>query len=186
MSDKKKEKKQKLEDVQAEEKPKKRKKADAQAAAEDASGDSSPAVKKAKKEKKEKKQKTKAVEAAAASDEPENAEAAAPASPSNPNALDNFALSEQIKSLLRSKGIESLFAIQAACFDIVLDGKDVVGRARTGCGKTLAFVLPIVQVLSESAEGSSGGRRPFGRAPAVIVLAPTRELAKQVRAHVRL
>ncbi|WIA11486.1 hypothetical protein OEZ85_011599 [Tetradesmus obliquus] len=184
MSDKKKEKKQKLEDVQAEEKPKKRRKSDAQAAAEDAGGDSSPAPKKAKKEKKEKKQKPPAVEvsAAAASEEPENAEAAAPASPSNPNALENFALSENIKSLLRSKGIEALFAIQAACFDVVLDGKDVVGRARTGCGKTLAFVLPIVQVLSESAAGNSGGRRPFGRAPAVIVLAPTRELAKQVHA----
>eukprot|EP00882_Tetradesmus_deserticola_P014082 GHRQ01014966.1.p1 GENE.GHRQ01014966.1~~GHRQ01014966.1.p1 ORF type:complete len:222 (+),score=88.64 GHRQ01014966.1:132-797(+) len=182
MSDKKKEKKQKVEDTKAEEKPKKRRKSDAQAAAEDAGGDSTPAPKKAKKEKKEKKQKLAAVEApAAASDEAENAEAAAPQSPSNPNALDNFALSEQIKSLLRSKGIESLFAIQAACFDVVLDGKDVVGRARTGCGKTLAFVLPIVQVLSESAPGgSSGGRRPFGRAPAVIVLAPTRELAKQV------
>jgi hypothetical protein len=183
MSDKKKEKKQKLEETQAEEKQKKRRKSDAQAAAEDAGGDSTPAAKKAKKEKKEKKEKKQKPEAidaaAAASEEPENAEAAAPASPSNPNALDNFALSEQIKSLLRSKSIEALFAIQAACFDVVLDGKDVVGRARTGCGKTLAFVLPIVQVLSETA-GSSGGRRPFGRPPAVIVLAPTRELAKQV------
>eukprot|EP00879_Flechtneria_rotunda_P031129 GHRR01033981.1.p1 GENE.GHRR01033981.1~~GHRR01033981.1.p1 ORF type:complete len:250 (+),score=47.31 GHRR01033981.1:171-920(+) len=94
------------------------------------------------------------------------------------NALDNFKLSESIKSLLRSKGIESLFAIQAACFDLVLEGNDVVGRARTGCGKTLAFVLPICQVLSENIGGS--GRRPWGRPPSVIVLAPTRELAKQV------
>jgi ATP-dependent RNA helicase DDX21 len=188
MSDKKKEKKQKLEETQAEEKQKKRRKSDAQAAAEDAGGDSTPAakkVKKEKKEKKEKKQKPEAVDAAAAaSAEPEIAEAAVPASPSNPNALDNFALSEQIKSLLRSKGIEQLFAIQAACFDVVLDGKDVVGRARTGCGKTLAFVLPIVQVLSETA--GSSGCRPFGRPPAVIVLAPTRELAKQVGPWVRV
>jgi Rad3-related DNA helicase len=194
MSDKKKEKKQKIEETQVEEKPKKRRKSDAQAAAaaaaEDAGGDSTPAAKKAKKEKKEKKEKKQKPEAvdtaAAASEEPENAEAAAPASPSNPNALDNFALSEQIKSLLRSKSIEALFAIQAACFDVVLDGKDVVGRARTGCGKTLAFVLPIVQVLSETASSSSFSRRPFGRAPAVIVLAPTRELAKQVGHWVRV
>ena len=53
-----------------------------------------------------------------------------------------------------------------------------MGRARTGCGKTLAFVLPIVQTLTGDA--APGGRRPFGRAPSVIVLAPTRELAKQV------
>lgn len=92
------------------------------------------------------------------------------------NALDQFNLSANIKSLLRSKGIESLFAIQAATLDHVLNGFDVVGRARTGCGKTLAFVLPIVQTLSTADQG----RRAFGRAPSVVVLAPTRELAKQV------
>ena len=58
-------------------------------------------------------------------------------------------------------------------------GKDLVGRARTGCGKTLAFVLPIVERLAATA--GPGGRRKFGRSPAVIVLLPTRELAKQVR-----
>jgi ATP-dependent RNA helicase DDX21 len=93
------------------------------------------------------------------------------------NPLDDFKLSEQIKSLLRSKGIESLFPIQAKTIDHLLNGFDVVGRARTGCGKTLAFVLPIVQVLGQDASG----RRPFGRPPSVVVLAPTRELAKQVQ-----
>ena len=68
---------------------------------------------------------------------------------------------------------------QAQTLEILLAGTDLVGRARTGCGKTLAFVLPIVQTLTGDA--APGGRRPFGRAPAVIVLAPTRELAKQVR-----
>lgn len=167
MSDTKKSKKQKSVE-QVEEKPKKDKKRKAEAAEVDGTSSS----KKPKKEKKQKKAKSES------SDEPEATPAAAPPSPGDPNALDNFQLSESIKSLLRSKGIETLFAIQAACFDVVLDGNDVVGRARTGCGKTLAFVLPIVQVLSDSADGS--GRRPFGRPPAVIVLAPTRELAKQV------
>ena len=59
-----------------------------------------------------------------------------------------------------------------------MEGKDLVGRARTGCGKTLAFVLPIVERLATMA--GPGGRRKFGRAPSVIVLLPTRELAKQV------
>jgi hypothetical protein len=56
----------------------------------------------------------------------------------------------------------------------------VVGRARTGCGKTYAFTLPIVErLLAEQRNGAgpSGGR---GRLPCVIVMAPTRELAKQV------
>lgn len=59
-------------------------------------------------------------------------------------------------------------------------GLDMVGRARTGCGKTLAFVLPIVErQLIAQREGSIGAR-VHGRLPSVIVLAPTRELAKQV------
>jgi superfamily II DNA/RNA helicase len=53
-----------------------------------------------------------------------------------------------------------------------------VGRARTGCGKTLAFVLPIVEKLKESL--GANGRRVYGRTPSVVVLLPTRELAKQV------
>ncbi len=96
-----------------------------------------------------------------------------------PADLDNFRLSQPVKALLRKKGIETLFAIQQATLDHCLDGNDLVGRARTGCGKTLAFVLPIIESLG-AAEGGSATRRAYGRAPSVIVLAPTRELAKQV------
>lgn len=166
MSDKKKEKKSKVVDEMQVDKPEKVSKKKRKAEGEDAS-----------ESKKARKAEKAAKKAAQQSDEPEIIAATQPAAP-DANALDNFKLSENIKSLLRSKGIESLFAIQAACFDVVLDGNDVVGRARTGCGKTLAFVLPIVQVLSDSSDSS--GRRPYGRPPAVIVLAPTRELAKQV------
>lgn len=68
---------------------------------------------------------------------------------------------------------------QAQTLELLLAGHDMVGRARTGCGKTLAFVLPIVEKLAESM--GPNGRRTFGRQPSVIVLLPTRELAKQVR-----
>ena len=102
---------------------------------------------------------------------------AVPAEPANPLALDNFRLSAPIKSLLRAKNMETLFDIQAQTLNFCLDGFDLVGRARTGCGKTLAFVLPIIERLSQ---GYDGGKRAFGRGPRVIVLAPTRELAKQV------
>jgi hypothetical protein len=113
----------------------------------------------------------------AASPSAESEPPASPEEPADPNALDNFELSAGIKSQLRAKGINSLFAIQAQTFALALAGNDVVGRARTGCGKTLAFVLPIVESLMR-AQGSA--KRAYGRAPAVIVLAPTRELAKQV------
>lgn len=54
----------------------------------------------------------------------------------------------------------------------------IVGRARTGCGKTLGFTLPIVELLLREQKGA--GALQFGRHPNTIVLLPTRELAKQV------
>ena len=98
----------------------------------------------------------------------------------NPLALDNFALSEPVKATLRKKGFDALFAIQAETLEIALSGKDVVGRARTGCGKTLAFVLPIVEEMAKISPMPANGRRVQGRRPMCVVLAPTRELAKQV------
>lgn len=97
----------------------------------------------------------------------------------DPMAVDNFELCAGIKSLLRSKGIDALFPIQAQTLGIALEGIDVVGRARTGCGKTLAFVLPIVERLVQE-RIKAGGRPAYGRKPSVIALCPTRELAKQV------
>ncbi|PPD94242.1 hypothetical protein GOBAR_DD08718 [Gossypium barbadense] len=67
----------------------------------------------------------------------------------------------------------------ALTFDIILDGTDLVGRARTGQGKTLAFVLPILESLTNGTVKASR-KNGYGRAPSVLVLLPTRELAKQV------
>jgi len=64
---------------------------------------------------------------------------------------------------------------QERTFDKVLDGCDLIGRARTGMGKTLAFVLPVVERLLNDKVTSA-----WGQPPKVLVLAPTRELAKQV------
>nr|KJB39370.1 hypothetical protein B456_007G009400 [Gossypium raimondii] len=97
----------------------------------------------------------------------------------DPNAISRFRISEALREKLKSKGIEALFPIQAMTFDMILDGTDLVGRARTGQGKTLAFVLPILESLTNG-PGKSSRTSGYGRAPSVLVLLPTRELAKQV------
>lgn len=103
----------------------------------------------------------------------------------NPYALTNFRISDVLVQQLKAKGIESLFPIQALTFDTIYEGNDLVGRARTGQGKTLAFVLPILESLTRS-ETFKVQRRQHGRAPSVLVLAPTRELAKQVHEDFQL
>lgn len=113
-----------------------------------------------------------------ASDQTDN-EVAAIVPVADPLNIENFNLSAPVKSLLRARGIEALFPIQAQCLPPLMEGKDLVGRARTGCGKTLAFVLPIIESIARDTP-AVGGRRPHGRSPSVVVLAPTRELAKQV------
>lgn len=50
----------------------------------------------------------------------------------NPNAVSKFRISAPLREKLKEKGIEALFPIQATTFDMVLDGDDLVGRARTG------------------------------------------------------
>ena len=79
-------------------------------------------------------------------------------------------------SALQARGINALFDIQAKTFARIRDWQDVIGKARTGQGKTLAFALPMVEMLQEMGTASL---KP-GRPPAAVVLAPTRELAQQV------
>ncbi|KAI3471075.1 hypothetical protein Pfo_027738 [Paulownia fortunei] len=97
----------------------------------------------------------------------------------DPNAVSNFRISKPLREALKAKGIESLFPIQAMTYNMILDGSDLVGRARTGQGKTLAFVLPILESLTNGPAKASR-KTGYGRAPSVLVLLPTRELATQV------
>ncbi|KAH6770831.1 DEAD box RNA helicase [Perilla frutescens var. hirtella] len=97
----------------------------------------------------------------------------------DPNAVSNFRISAPLREALKSKGIEALFPIQAMTFNTIFDGSDLVGRARTGQGKTLAFVLPILESLTNG-PAKSLRKTGYGRAPSVLVLLPTRELATQV------
>lgn len=81
--------------------------------------------------KKKKKQKVEDEEPSiAASDSADSEQFVEVAKPADPLALDNFRLSDPVKALLREKGIEALFNIQAHTLNHVLDGFDLVGRAR--------------------------------------------------------
>ena len=76
---------------------------------------------------------------------------------------------------LRRQGLHNLTEIQEKTFDLILSGKDVVGRARTGTGKTLSFLLPAVErVIQKQATGAMPAGIP------ILILSPTRELAAQI------
>jgi ATP-dependent RNA helicase DDX21 len=92
----------------------------------------------------------------------------------NPSVSD-FPISADTKAQLAKRGITTLFPIQAQTFSHISEGKDLIGRARTGMGKTLAFALPIIERLLLAGDVSK-----LRRSPRVLVMAPTRELAKQV------
>ncbi|XVF60775.1 hypothetical protein PTKIN_Ptkin08bG0075400 [Pterospermum kingtungense] len=89
--------------------------------------------------------------------------------------IANLGIAPEIVSALRNKGISKLFPIQRAVLEPAMQGRDMVGRAKTGTGKTLAFGIPIMDKIIRF--NAQHGR---GRNPLCLVLAPTRELAKQV------
>ena len=97
---------------------------------------------------------------------------------SGPSGFDGFGLPQRIVSALGDSGILEPFPIQKATLPDAMAGKDILGRGRTGSGKTLGFVLPILARLS-----TSGTPRHAGR-PRALILAPTRELASQINAIV--
>ncbi|GID66039.1 hypothetical protein Acy02nite_39200 [Actinoplanes cyaneus] len=80
---------------------------------------------------------------------------------------------------LAELGITTPFPIQAATLPDSLAGRDLLGRGRTGSGKTYAFVLPVVTRLASDKKPRRSGR------PRALILAPTRELATQIEASLR-
>ncbi|NLW95966.1 MAG: DEAD/DEAH box helicase [Xanthomonadaceae bacterium] len=89
--------------------------------------------------------------------------------PTPPASFSDFALPAPLLQALADIGYESPSPIQAATIPPLLEGRDVLGQAQTGTGKTAAFALPALARLD-----------PAGRKPQVLVLTPTRELAIQV------
>ncbi|KAL6637765.1 hypothetical protein ACP70R_025337 [Stipagrostis hirtigluma subsp. patula] len=90
--------------------------------------------------------------------------------------FDELGLDEQLKRALRKKGIDKATPIQREAIPPILEGKDVVARAKTGSGKTFAYLLPLLhELLKLSSEG-----RIRKSAPNAFILVPTRELCQQV------
>ncbi|MAG56332.1 MAG: DEAD/DEAH box helicase [Planctomycetes bacterium] len=89
-------------------------------------------------------------------------------------------LMEPILRAVREQGYENTTPIQAQAIPHLRKGRDLLGIAQTGTGKTAAFALPILDYLA----GGPEPRRP--RRPSVLVLTPTRELASQIAESFRV
>jgi superfamily II DNA/RNA helicase len=96
--------------------------------------------------------------------------------------FDSLALDAKLLRAVADSGYESMTPIQAKAIPIVLAGRDVMGAAQTGTGKTAAFSLPLLQKMLRHENASMSPARHPVRA---LVLAPTRELADQVAANVK-
>ena len=93
------------------------------------------------------------------------------------SSFSNLQLAESLARAVADRGYESMTPIQAQAIPVVLTGKDVMGAAQTGTGKTAAFSLPLLQRLMRHENASASPARHPVRA---LVLLPTRELADQV------
>ena len=96
--------------------------------------------------------------------------------------FEDFGLSPDILRALADQGYVHPTPIQAEAIPVVLQGRDVMGAAQTGTGKTAGFSLPIIQLLLAHANASASPARHPVRA---LILTPTRELADQVADNVK-
>jgi len=87
----------------------------------------------------------------------------------------DLGIDELICSALDDAGIYTTFPIQAMTLPLAIDGQDIIGQARTGTGKTLAFGVPMLHRLATTLAAARAARQP-----ACLVVVPTRELAIQV------
>jgi len=84
------------------------------------------------------------------------------------NDFNKFNLNEKLNKSLKNINFKIPTPIQLESIPLVLEGKDILGSAQTGTGKTAAFCIPMIEMLMKSSKGSA------------LIMIPTRELAKQV------
>ena len=90
--------------------------------------------------------------------------------------FNELKLIQPLLEAIADTGYENPTPIQEATIPLVLNGKDVLGCAQTGTGKTAAFALPILQSLTERTNAGGKGKRPVR----ALIVTPTRELAIQI------
>jgi ATP-dependent RNA helicase DeaD len=83
--------------------------------------------------------------------------------------FQDLPLSKEVQRAIDDMGFEETTPIQAQAINPILQGKDIIGQAQTGTGKTIAFAIPIIEAI-----------RPRNKRVQAIILCPTRELAIQV------
>src|ERR1700760_4515322 len=86
--------------------------------------------------------------------------------------FDELGLSEKVLDAVKASGYDTPTPIQEQAIPYALQGRDVLGIAQTGTGKTAAFTLPMLSMLEKGRRGA--------RMPRTLILEPTRELAAQV------
>ncbi|XP_062228948.1 DEAD-box ATP-dependent RNA helicase 31 [Phragmites australis] len=94
--------------------------------------------------------------------------------------FDECPLSPLTLKGVKAAGYERMTAVQEATLPIILQGKDVLAKAKTGTGKTVAFLLPAIEVVSKLLPVDRDQKRP---PISVVVVCPTRELADQAAAE---
>ena len=99
-----------------------------------------------------------------------------------PPRFDTLALDPKLLRAVADSGYVAMTPIQAKAIPVVLAGRDVMGAAQTGTGKTAAFTIPLLQRMLKHENASASPARHPVRA---LVIAPTRELADQVAANVK-
>jgi ATP-dependent RNA helicase RhlE len=88
--------------------------------------------------------------------------------------FESLSLKKPLLKAILEKGYETPSPIQEAAIPLLIQGKDVLGRAETGTGKTAAFALPIIQHLHEAYHEKTND-------PMALIIAPTRELVEQIK-----
>jgi superfamily II DNA/RNA helicase len=92
----------------------------------------------------------------------------------------DLGVDEVICAALDDAGIHTTFPIQALTLPLAIDGQDIIGQARTGTGKTLAFGVPMLHRLATTLAAARAAKQPAG-----LVVVPTRELAIQVAEDIK-
>ncbi len=90
------------------------------------------------------------------------------------NEFEKMGLPSKLLARIAEAGMQTPTPIQSGAIPLALEGRDVMGLAQTGTGKTAAFGLPLVSMMMQA------GRKPGPKTVRGLVLAPTRELAKQI------